>query len=171
MQTSKVHGILGWKSYSERFHIVHVIRETTSFDCKCSKQLNFSYQRHSVIWVTSFTFSFMFLRMRGEAGEHIIQGKKRSCFLFQGLNLHYSEDCHLESFFSHPLSLSFSIETLSSYREHNPKNANLRMMKNCHVVCKRILIFMFGFKTYLERTVICRTLNSTLRIFVVIIAE
>lgn len=40
-------------------------------------------------------------------------------------------------------------------------------MKNCHVVCKRILIFMFGFKTYLERTVICRILNSTLRIFVV----
>lgn len=72
MQTSKVQGILGWKSYSERFHIVHVIRETTSFDCKCSKQLNFPYQRHSVIWVTSFTFSFMFLGMRGEAGEHII---------------------------------------------------------------------------------------------------
>lgn len=72
MQTSKVQGILGWESYSERFHIVHVIRETTSFDCKCSKQLNFSYQRHSVIWVTSFTFSFMSLRMRGEAGEHII---------------------------------------------------------------------------------------------------
>lgn len=72
MQTSKVQGILGRKSYSERSHIVHVIRESTSFDCKCSKQPNPSYQRHSVIWVTSFTSSFMFLRMRGEAGEHII---------------------------------------------------------------------------------------------------
>lgn len=72
MQTSKVQGILGWKSYSERFHIVHVIRETTSFDCKCSKQLNFFFQRNSVIWVISFTCSFMFLKMRGETVEHII---------------------------------------------------------------------------------------------------
>lgn len=72
MQTSKVHGILGWKSYSERSHIVRVIRESTSFDCKCSKQPNPSYQRLSVVWVASLPSSFMSLRMRGEAGEHII---------------------------------------------------------------------------------------------------
>ena len=71
------------------------------------------------------------------------------------------------------LSFSPSVSVLlyrgsSVTTENTIQNANLRMMGDCHIVCKRILVFMFGLKTYLERTAICRIFISTLCILVAV---
>lgn len=121
MQTSKVQGILGWKSYSESFHIVHIIRETTSFDCKCSKQLNFFYQRNSVIWVISFTSSFMFLRMRGERLWSTLLEKKPLFVLRIELGLFKRLSFGSSSFFPSLCFLLFLLRSFSSASERKSK--------------------------------------------------
>lgn len=101
----------------------------------------------------------------------LFRGKKILLFVL-GIELTLFRRLSLRTFLPFSPSVSFLLYQGSSVATENTiQNANLRMRGNCHIACERNLIFTFGFKTYLEETVIRRTLLSKLCVFVVITAE